>query len=412
MIGNLVIQIFIIIAHVFIVGMTWQVIVLYLLPVFLVVYYLIGQIEYKVIREPMKRLFLIVLIVIQMVSVLAVLIFPEIVLEEPVGDYEVGTTLFNLEDLNRTNPYSDGNREVRLQVWYPIKNTTVQPVKWFVDGDKTLEEMAKAYALPSFVLGHLNRTYTNSKLNLEVHSGKDTYPVIIMNHGWSSSRLLHVSLMEALASHGFIVIGMDHPNIAAITRLENGDLAKHMPEILPEDDMVKADEMLHVMKDDLEFLFSKLEYLNETHKILKEKMNLYSIGLIGHSSGGGAQSLFLQENDVQAAVALDAYIKPIEVKEVKTPVLYLASSEWLSWNQYDNIGLLTDEFYELELSTHEDFTEIYRISPVLTWIKKTSGESAKLQEEIILEFFTHSLKYDLEKYQPKTDDQLKVHTVK
>ncbi|MEM7020433.1 MAG: dienelactone hydrolase [Pseudomonadota bacterium] len=128
------------------------------------------------------------------------------------GDYQVGVRtmhVVNTEQLDILNyskekPNPRYDRPLTLEVWYPAKL-------------KPGERQVTTY---SDVLGHgannperPNLPFTfggRAARNAQPLEGDNAYPLVIVSHGHSGSRVLMTWLTENLASKGYIVVAIDH----------------------------------------------------------------------------------------------------------------------------------------------------------------------------------------------------------
>ena len=377
-----------ILLHIIIKGYQWQYLLLYL-PPFLLVVDLILDRSKKLYRNIFR-----VLWILPVIGFLMVIIFPEINLLKAGGPYPVGTMVMNLQE-DRVDIYDEngGNREIRLQIYYPAKAKHGKPVPWFLDGPNALKTFANSYGLPSLFLSHLRDVRSHSYLGADI-SKEGPFPVIILSHGWGSSRVLHQNQSENLASHGYVVVAIDHTYVAAMTRLDSDEIIGHKKSILPKEDFLdEANQMIQVFSGDIEATRSHLEFLQENHPILKGQLNLNKIGLLGHSTGGGAHVYYAMNHEVQALVGLDSWVEPLtKVQRLDIPSLYLRSEEWADGPNNESLKDLTYQVYTIKDATHQDFTMAGILSPIQEWLGFSGKNSLDLQEAMVLDFFDMHLK--------------------
>lgn len=386
-IGWLILDIIIIISHLLRDTFRWQVIPLYSLIIFVVLYYVSKQIEIRRLKMFFSNLLLAFITLVMTLSILAIFAFPIPVLDSPEGHYEVGTLALNLE-----RDYSDESRELRLQIWYPSDDTG-QVVPWMMDGAKATEALANNFGLPGIFTGHLNEVNTSSCLEVPISKQEDRYPVIVMSHGWASFRNIHLNFAERLASEGYIVVGIDHTYAALMTRLSDGTIATikkdHIREASVLDD---GKELITVFSEDIDAVMEFLVRLDDDHKILSHAFDLDHIGLLGHSTGAGGQILYASTHDVAGVYALDPWVEPIEVKPLSMPIEVFRSEEWDGKSNDEHLKVLTSKVYQIDRTKHVDFTMFSTIAPFFNWINKTTGDYSTTFESYMLKFFDRNLK--------------------
>jgi len=103
-------------------------------------------------------------------------------------------------------------------------------------------------------------------------------PVIVFSHGFASVRTDMRYLAEHLASHGYIVVALEHPG----SNQTSTDLA-----IKNNTELLQGQEFLDRPKD-ISFVLDELEKLNQTAKNpLQGKIATNNVMVIGYSLGGG-----------------------------------------------------------------------------------------------------------------------------
>lgn len=129
-------------------------------------------------------------------------------LPKPSGPEPVGTKVFHWKDPEREELWTmdpNDNRELMVQIWYPSKRVESTREAPYVFGRSALVKSLKKYWGEEFPdIRH------HSFLDAPVSDSRKNYPVLILSHGMNSSRFLYTALSEDLASHGFIVVSIDH----------------------------------------------------------------------------------------------------------------------------------------------------------------------------------------------------------
>jgi len=362
-------------------GYKWQSALLYLMPIMWLLFYKLN----------LKSMFKIVLVSFFFISSALLVVFPTPVLDEPTGHYIVGTTRLSVMDNSRI--LYDEVRELPVQIWYPSdSNEDKSPARWMIDGKETTRAFASQFHLLPFMMDQLNHVKTHSYEDIVMTEGE--FPIVVLSHGWSSFRNLHLNFAELLASNGYVVIALDHTYGAAMTRLQDGRVITIDNSLIDNDDVLKyADELIEAYRDDIASVINEISNLNQTHPILKNHLEEDKLALLGHSTGAGACVLYALDNDVDAIIGLDAWVEPIEIdKSLKVPNLFFRSEEWSESTNNQNLSIVTESIYEIKNGNHQDFTLVYMFSPVLELIGYTSDDSKKMQEDYVLEFLDHCLK--------------------
>jgi predicted dienelactone hydrolase len=145
------------------------------------------------------------------ISVLLSLGLPIVTLPPPDGPHAVGGQSFSLRDESRSEAYfgaPNERREVHVRLWYPATLDRTQPRP----AVRTLWE--ELYRGPrdavTFLFGYLRGVETHTYRDIPLAAADAAYPVIVFSHSMGLNAEQNTPLMEHLASHGYIVIGISH----------------------------------------------------------------------------------------------------------------------------------------------------------------------------------------------------------
>ncbi len=146
-------------------------------------------------------------------------------LPAPTGAWPVGSASFVLELEGADGaPIGAGGRTV-VRMWYPAEPDD-DPVSapWVEAADRVLPAMAASGRLPRWVFGHLAlvRTHAAWQAALAVPEDAAGWPVATFDHGLAGFRSQNTVLAEELASHGTVVVAVEHPGGSLITVLPDG----------------------------------------------------------------------------------------------------------------------------------------------------------------------------------------------
>ncbi len=243
--------------------------------------------------------------------------------QRPSGPYGVGTETYGIKASQQQDKNKDAlqPRDLTIQCWYPTEQKVSRPINpWAPRFAAFLEQHAEVFK--QLELGKL-RTYAQS--NAPIATDQTSYPVILYSHGSSQMVGDNSSLCEELASHGYVVIGIDHPQEAIREFFSKGFPLYNEVKIRMENDMEQ--EII-----DAECVLEYLEHL-PADNILVGKLDLQNIGMAGHSFGGTvAVQLCRRDNRCKTAINMEG---PLIGKDATTPfhkpLLFLLGSEsWLS----------------------------------------------------------------------------------
>ena len=236
-------------------------------------------------------------------------ILPVFSLPRPTGDHPVGTTgPISWVDTSRSLPGdatpTGPRRELVVQIWYPAASGS----RW---GDQARYARRKELSLAHSYLAAIR---TNSVLNAPIADNEGKYPVLLFGHRWAGSRIQNTFLIEDLASHGYVVVAVDHPLNAARVQLADGTVIESDRALaLTNLEATTAPAILEIWGKELgiwladdQFVLDKLQANNDGW--FSNRLDMNRVGAFGHSFGGAASTDLLgRDPRVKAAVNLDGW---------------------------------------------------------------------------------------------------------
>ncbi len=284
------------------------------------------------------------------------LIIPKIIpfndLPAPTGSFSVGTRVFNWEDNNREEWFTekDGDfRKVVVQVWYPTEEVSGETAPYLDFAQDRVRPISEQVELPPFMIKHIQDVNSNSYLNSALKSSAESYPLVIFSHGLGGMRMQNTIQMEELASKGFIALAMDHAFDANVTIFNDGSSADYRSAIVGE---VTPDEFweirlpqINTRVADVSFVLDHIQEIQDKDDGFWSKIDLGRVGIMGHSFGGGT-AIVASSRDTRfdACIALDGWLVPIEQSIIKNglkvPFLFMGQTHWTNPVNYENLDTL------------------------------------------------------------------------
>lgn len=184
---------------------------------------------------------------------------------KPTGPSTVGTCIFDLFDENRPEVSYPQGRLIPIQIYFPIALGQHLPQP------KIIERRAPQTFPPLNAMGL-------SKLIDLSHLDKNQHSLVIFNHGNNVRMNDYALICEDLASHGYVVITIQHQLDTDITQTSfwsGRSISKHSTII---------NNLLYV------FEWAK----DNNTKLFKDTLDTNKVALIGHSMGGNALLMLAQ----------------------------------------------------------------------------------------------------------------------
>ncbi|UCD45253.1 MAG: hypothetical protein JSV27_01775 [Candidatus Bathyarchaeota archaeon] len=198
--------------------------------------------------------------------------------------------------------------------------------------------------------------------------------VFIFSHGWGSRSSAYSTFLSNLASHGYIVIGVNHPFMGKVA-LSNGMITEPTDSHFPNQEYANR-----FYADDVLFVLDQLSKLNDEDPDgrFTEAFDMDRIACGGHSSGFPAVSVAAVRDDrIKGLISFDAGVPKIVRREgLNVPILLFRADS----NSYtdlfsrgekihpkgtiydvDFFQVMRDDFYDLVISgtTHNSVSDDY-----------------------------------------------------
>lgn len=281
------------------------------------------------------------------------------------GPYKVGVVTFHTEDVSRKETFVDaGNRQLTLHVWYPADaNGACRPAEYLAGKMPFLRQAfgVQYPKLSPFANCLLKDMHTHACRDVELSHEQERYPVIIFSHGllgFPSDG--YTTIMEELASQGFIVVGIDHTYHNLVTINSQGSPISSVTLIAKFQSMSTMDQMIFQAagvdryKADVRHVLDVLEqYNSDESSKLYHKLDFEHVGVMGHSAGGTAAiEVSRIEPRIKACINLDGwYDHVIGWEPMNVPTLLLFGSE------SREVSEPTQEYLERKQLTREQYYE-------------------------------------------------------
>lgn len=311
------------------------------------------------------------------------------ILQPPLGDYGVATTAMELVDTARNDTYASvpEHRRIMVSAYYPATSLRkCQPVILPYMTPATAAIYDQMYA----PLGIPNGTFASFELSTcafpRKHRSRKAkkFPIVLFSPGLGNSRLMYGAMAQSLASHGFVVITLDHAYDASIVEYPDNTVALAVD--IESDEQIEADVV--VRQQDVSFLIDQLHNcsIRETlfHNIADTK-SLNKILMAGHSLGGAtAAAAMLADTRIAAAVNLDGTLfGDVLHKNFSSPFMIMSHqgknlSTDASWTQAWSRAQGTKLAVTLNGTQHGSYTDLPLLANTLGLTGNVSAEIGEL----------------------------------
>jgi dienelactone hydrolase len=247
----------------------------------------------------------------------------------PTGPFKVGTLTLRMTDSSRATSRHIATRPLTVQVWYPGRTAEreARGVPYVADRGLLDSMITRGYLdlKPEEIRPWADLTLAAVDDAPPAPSPRSGWPVLVLSHGFGASRTQYAILSQELASHGYVVLAVDHP-MGGFSLDPQGRVLTVGVDSLPYQDHPLA----HVVLDwaaDASFV------VREARKRLAAGLGIVilldsaRVGMLGHSLGGAAAlQACRSEAGVRACADMDGYpFGEVEQQGVGKPFLTLLS---------------------------------------------------------------------------------------
>lgn len=251
---------------------------------------------------------------------------PRLTLPKPTGPYGVGTVPVHLLDRSRPDPFTGqaGHRELMAGIWYPAHDPGRHPRAPWMEPAVLRQYLVDA----GYAAGTVRTPLTFGHVGAAVRRTGKRLPVLIFSHGSGGHRNENSTTIQQLASHGYVVVAIDHLG-DAYSLLPGGRVVTPTEESFTPADYAQ----------DARFVLGSIEQLAAGRNPdidgrrlphgLAGALDPHRIGMFGWSKGGTATArVVLADPRVKAGLAIDAPMLPAMTGQVERPFM-LMTAEFL-----------------------------------------------------------------------------------
>ena len=245
-------------------------------------------------------------------------------LPEPTGPHSVGVTSVYVNDVSRRDPWvaEAASRELMVSLWYPAEPSTGQRAPYMTPTESQL--LLAHGGITGLPVDVLSTTRTNAVADAQPVDRRHDLPLVVLSPGFTKPCATLTAVAEDLASHGYVVAGIDHTYESVATTFPDGrvttcrarEVRRRGPEFWV--------RLMSGRAADVSFV---VDTLTRTHPEwpAARLIDPAGIAMAGHSVGGAsAIAAVVTDSRIRAGINMDGSTDfPIPDGGVSRPVLFL-----------------------------------------------------------------------------------------
>ena len=245
-------------------------------------------------------------------------------LPAPTGPCPVGTTSLYLKDVSRPDPWAAGvnARELMVSLWYPATQAGGRTAQYMTPAESELQLTSRG--ITGVPPDALSTVRTNAVTDATPEGRQRALPLVVLSPGFTNSRSTLTALAEDLASHGYVVAGIDHTYESFATAFPDGRVTTCLARQARQRGLGSQEKVAAGRAADVSFVLGEL---TGTHRAWPGAalIDPSRIAMAGHSAGGAAAiAAMLADSRLRAGIDMDgATIAPIPDEGLPRPFLFL-----------------------------------------------------------------------------------------
>lgn len=248
---------------------------------------------------------------------------PRSPLPPPTGRYKVGRTTYHI--ITRPAPKPLGavipESELMAYIWYPADATSSAQnapyIPAYVTAAKAASESVRDLLGLSYCAFEQGRLVSYAIENVPLSTAERRYPLLLFEPGLDMTSLAYSAQLEDLASHGYVVVAVDHTPSAQFVVFPNGRVVlfdRKKWDVIFEDRLKEGSKERaewEKAQDEagaasLRAVLDDLTRAGDARPLLAGRIDQKRIGVFGHSFGGMAALIALaQERRFHAGLDQD-----------------------------------------------------------------------------------------------------------
>ncbi|MET8683553.1 hydrolase [Streptomyces sp. NPDC004732] len=347
-------------------------------------------------------------------------------LPAPTGPYGIGTVSARLVDRTRHDPWvpSQPFRELMVSVWYPAapgSGPGHPRARYMAPGAAERWDATSPHSIPKGALDFAaTRTHAREGAPVDTRGGRR--PVLVYAAGAGDPRTWGTSLVEEMASRGYVVVTVDHTYENPGVQFPDGSVKDDGPLRKALEEAQQNGTMPELLKKTLDIRVADskfvLDSLGSLPHGLSRVVDRRRVGMFGQSAGGiAAAETMYEDRRVRAGVNLDGTLEfnpepngtnlmPVAEHGLDRPFLLMGRegsdrTTELSWRSFWSHSTGWKRNLTLRGSLHQSYTDLPALLPQAGVDRKVIEENigtvdparaVAAQRAYVASFFDHWLK--------------------
>jgi hypothetical protein len=226
-------------------------------------------------------------------------------LPEPTGPCSVGMVSLWLTDTSRPDPWAAGvtARELMVSLWYPATSAGGRRAPYMMPAESRLQLTNRGITgVPPDMLSTVR---TNAVSDAAPAGRQRSLPLVVLSPGFTNSRSALTALAEDLASHGYVVAGIDHTYESHATAFPDGRVTTCLARAARRSDEEFKEKLVAGRAADVSFVLGEL---TGAHPVWQGAglIDPSRMAMAGHSAGGAAAiAAVLTDSRIRAGIDMD-----------------------------------------------------------------------------------------------------------
>jgi dienelactone hydrolase len=286
-----------------------------------------------------------------------------LVIPQPTGSFGIGKSIHTIIDTSRNEKHGAGKRELLIYIYYP---TNTQSRSSYASDIMPLlkENLQQSLNVDTQQLQYLDLLQEHTTMHAPLLDIGSKFPVLFFCPGLGDPVETYTTLLEEMASQGYVVIAINHTYGVDPTVFPNGkivrmntDLARfwYAPQSSFEDIL---DEEHEWWLQDANFVIDAFKNIcpDDSYRFLMGQLDYDSMGFFGHSFGGSlALQICRDRNDIRACVDLDGIVfgpKSKRSEMVNVPCMFIMADKEVSDQELEKHNIARAKYDQLVVPRH------------------------------------------------------------